>query len=164
VMMPNPTSAITTPDLIGRINEAVKLFRAKVAPQIILASESTNTLGVRKEEATAEISVARASIAAQGIPNSSVRTLIGGSDTYSLLVTAAKRIPPASRVAIVTNAIAILWTKNAASAAGLTGSILFPSSGSKRFFALEPDALWRQTTGVAVGRILGYQTTTWVTS
>ncbi len=164
VMMPRPTSAITTPDLAGRINEAVRLFRAKVAPQIILASESPSTLGVHKEEATAEIAVARASIAAQDVPNSAVETLIGGSDTYSLLVIVAKRVGSTSRVAIVTSAIADLWTKNAASSAGLVVARIYPSTGSKRFFALEADALWRQTTGVAVGRILGYQITTWVPS
>ena len=93
------------------------------------------------------------------MPGSRVEVLTSSNVTEELS-SVAKRVGHENRVLIVTDAIDALWTEGVASGAGLQPEISSPPA-TKRFLTSELAALWREATGVAVGRIIGFHRTGW---
>jgi hypothetical protein len=163
VMTPTPSAQVASPDLFARLQEARLLYEAKAAPRIFLASIAKASSGPLWQEAMQEDSVAKLWLVSQGIPTTAISGA-GGSTSYQALKMAEKGIGERSSVDIVTDAINILWTSHAAAAAALKVNAIFPAAESKRFVTGELEPLWRETTGVAAGRIIGFSRTSWTAS
>jgi uncharacterized SAM-binding protein YcdF (DUF218 family) len=145
------------PDLTARLRQTLRLFDASRGPKVVVVGEAASP-GVG-----AETTVARDWLVARGVPASSVATVTAPDASTGL--TKVKSIPgvgvgDGTSVIIVTDAIDALWTNGAASKAGLSAQVS-PALGSEKAVYEELGALWRQATGVAVGRLIGYGHATW---
>lgn len=165
VLIPDQTSTTPSADLLGRLTEARLLYQAGVAHQLVLLSTTTSApvqLGSAPLVLNGGLTGARAWLTTHGVPASAISTT-GGASTYASFVSLTQQLTN-PRVAIVTDAVSAYWVLHAASTAGLVVTHVYPASASKRPVFQEMGSLWRQTTGVAVGRLFGYSRTTWVNS
>lgn len=155
VVLPAPLlqGSAPSPDLVARLQEALALSQAGVAPKVIVAGAPA------KAGATSPASVAKAWLVARGVPASTVLTLSTRTSTATLSAVAAVVGTPATIVA-VTDAMDALFTRGAAASDQLT-AIVAPAVGSTSISATDFGPLWRQATGVAVGRVIGYSRATW---
>lgn len=142
-----------TPDLAARLKEALALSRAGVAPKVVVAGTPA-TAG-----APSPASVAKAWLVARGVRASSVLTLSTRTPTATFSAVAAVVGTPAKIVA-VTDAMDALFTRGAAASDQLK-AIVAPAVGSSSISPSDFGPLWRQATGVAVGRVIGYSRATW---
>ena len=141
------------PDFLGRLKEAAALYSARRAPTVVVASPAAT----RSEPSGA--SVARHWLVNNGVPSSAI-LFVRADNSLTALSRSAALLGSRKHVIIVTDAIDAHWTKSAASADGLKATIA-PGIGSKKFLFEELGALWRQSTAVAAGRIIGYGHTGW---
>lgn len=163
VMLPGPSDTTTSPDVIGRLNEAVSLYRSKLAQNIKLLTVATSTSGAQWNKTLQERAAAMQWLIAQGVPGANIR-YNNGTTSFTALVSTARSLRSSNRVVIVTDAINHLWISGAATSSGLNVAAVYPGVGSKKLFVFEPGSFVRQTTGVALGRVIGYGHTTWVNS
>lgn len=140
-------------DLVGRLQEALLLAQRGVAPRVLVGGAPAHA------GATSPSTVARSWLLARGLHGSSVLALSTRTATATLTAAAAIVGPPA-RVVAVTDAMDALFTRGAASADGLKAQVV-PASGSTSIAMSDLGPLWRQATGVAVGRVVGYPRATW---
>jgi hypothetical protein len=152
VVLPAPLNGrALSPDLIGRLQEALQLSRAGVARQVIVAGTPA---------APGDLSpalVAKRWLVARHV--SPVTTLATDTPTATFSAVAAL-VGPSAPVVAVTDAMDALFTRGAAAAAGLRAEVA-PAVGSTGISVSDLGPLWRQATGVAVGRVVGYQHAGW---
>lgn len=145
------TSGSSSVDFDARLEWATRLFAAGRAPKVVVAE--SGPVGAR-----GFASVARA-LRAGGVPNSALVEVTSPGLVRAFSAT-EKRLGYHARVIVVTDAIDALWTEGAASGTGLRVEISSPPGSQKIVFS-EIDQLWKQASGVAVGRVIGYPNTTW---
>lgn len=141
------------PDLTARLQQALLLYEAKRAPTIVV----TGPPAVAGNAAVT--SAASSWLTANGVPAASILT-VSATNAASGLSQATSILGKGAQVIVVTDAIDTLWTKGAAANVGLTAQVS-PAVGSERPFYDEPGLLWREATGVAVGRLVDYTRATW---
>ncbi len=141
------------PDYLARLEQALALYRAHEASEVVVTG-SPALAG-----SSGEVAVGESWLAGSGVARSNLSSVVA-DDAASALVQVAAVLPARSTVIVVTDAIDALWTTGAGSKAGLVVHVS-PAVGSEKAFYLELDQLWRQATGVAVGRLIGYVNTPW---
>ena len=142
------------PDFLARLKESVHLHSTFPNAPIIVAGPSVAN------------SSSIASLGAQwlernGLSGANVSTVVtsnGGEFNAVRLAMGSNR-----NAIIVTDAIDAMWAKNAASKAGIVPTVAVPTSSEKVVFA-EISPLWHEATGIAVGRLIGYDHATWAAS
>lgn len=162
-----------SPDLLGRLEEARSLYRAGVAPKLLVAATPQAATGssatgssATGSSATASATtgpspsaIARAWLVGQGVPAGSVVALHSATAAETLSASAALLGTPA-KVVVVTDAMDALFARGAAGADGLQ-AVVAPAVGSSSIAVSDLGPLWRQATGVAVGRVIGYSRVGW---
>lgn len=152
-----------SPDLLGRLEEARSLYRAGVAPKVLVAATSqastSQVSGGSSATGPSPSAIARAWLVAQGVPAGSVVALHSTTAAQTLSAAAVLLAPPA-KVVVVTDAMDALFTRGAAGADGLQ-AVVAPAVGSSAIALSDLGPLWRQATGVAVGRVIGYSRASW---
>lgn len=147
----SPTGA-QPPDL-SRLEQAHALYASGRAPEVLVAGAPARPGGADPTAAEQRW------LAANGVPVKYTEP-IRIADGAAALAAVDALLGPGAKVVVVTDAIDALWTKGAAARAGLAAQIS-PAVGSELSFYREFGALWRQATGVAVGRLIGYSHTPW---
>jgi len=154
-----PTSATATPharaivvlgvgsvsptDLAARLEQAGALYHAGVADKVLLAGPPGSSPR------------AAAGALLPGVP---ARPVFGAGDAGQLR--AAEAVLGKGSVVVVTDAVNAMWTERAAREVGFTATVS-PAVGTERFVFQEIGALWRETSAVAVGRVIGYGRASW---
>lgn len=141
------------PDYLARLEQALALYRAHAAPQVVVTG-SPALAG-----SPSEVAVGEDWLAGSGVARSNLSSVVA-DDAASALVQVSAALPARASVVVVTDAIDALWTTGAGSKAGLVVHVS-PAVGSEKAFYQQFDELWRQATGVAVGRLIGYVNTPW---
>ncbi len=140
-------------DLAGRLEQALLLYEGHRAPTILVTGMPASASSAPVPE------VARRWLVAQGVPSAAVIP-VSASTPASGLALATSELGTRRDVIVVTDAMDTLWAKDAATQAGLAPE-LSPVSGSARGLLGEFGPLWREATGVALGRIIGYGRVPW---
>ena len=140
-------------DLTGRLDTAVALYGAHLSNRVLVTGSGGNAASAGVVQASS------AWLAAHGVPSSAVGT-VDSEDAIGGLKGAVTSLGHGASVLVVTDAIDVLWTKGAATSAGLMPQVV-PASGSKVAIYTEIGPLARQTAGVAAGRIIGDLRATW---
>jgi vancomycin permeability regulator SanA len=141
-------------DLVARLQGAVDLFKAKVAPTIVVVGPASTT-------GASVPSSAEGWLTSAGVPASAIRAV--ASSNASEFSAVAATIGTSAPVIIVTDAVDALWSRSAAAAAGLQASVA-AAPGSKVAVVNEVGSLIREATGIAAGRIIGYHNASWAAS
>jgi hypothetical protein len=136
-------------DIHSRLVWAASLYAARRGPDVTVCGNSGSAL-VASEIRTLE----RAGVTGSRI------NLVSASSVTNELSGIARRLGRGKRVLIVTDAIDVLWTEGVASSDGLQPEVSSPPA-SKKFVTSELTALWREATGVAVGRVVGFARAGW---
>lgn len=154
VVLPAPLSG-TSPsaDLVDRLEEALSLSRAGVAPKVVVAGAPAHP------GAPSPSAVARSWLVAHGVAASAILPLAAPTATATLAALPAV-LGASAHIVAVTDGIDALFTRGAATGDGLK-AVVAPAVGSTSLSASNFGSLWRQATGVAVGRIIGYSHVTW---
>lgn len=140
-------------DLSARLEQALALYQARQAPTLFV-------VGAQAQGANgAEPQVMASWLETRGVPAQAVLQ-VTAPDAATGLSEVATQLGNGVKVVVVTDAIDALWTKGAASRDGLT-AVVSPAIGSEKAFYEELGQLWRQATGVAVGRVIGYANAPW---
>jgi uncharacterized SAM-binding protein YcdF (DUF218 family) len=140
-------------DFVSRLTTAAALYSVHLAPKVILT-------GVGGSTTSPDVIVAgRSWLANNGVPASAISS-VASADAVGGLKSAAASLGANARVLIITDAIDLLWTKGAATSAGLAPTVV-PAKGSKVALYSEIGRFAIQTTGVAAGRIIGDLRATW---
>lgn len=154
VVLPAPLEgSAPSADLLGRLQEALALARQKVATKVIVAGAPAHA------GAPSPSAVAKSWLVARGVAAGDVLALSSSTSTATLSAVAAV-VGPQARIVAVTDAMDALFTRGAASTEGLT-AVVVPAAGSTSIATSDLGPLWRQATGVAVGRVIGYSRATW---
>lgn len=154
VVLPAPLrNGVPSADLIGRLQEALRLYRAGVASKVMVAGVPA-TAG-----APSPAIVARSWLVARQVPSTAVLPLSTATASATLSAVAAV-VGTGAKVVAVTDAMDALFTRGAASADGLSATVA-PAVGSTGIALSDLGPLWRQATGVAVGRVIGYSHVSW---
>ncbi len=90
-------------------------------------------------------------------------TSVVASNVGTELSRVVKRIGRGSRVIIVTDAINALYMQDVAAAAGLHPQVVSPKASKKLLFS-QISALFREASGVAVGRVIGFTNASWAST
>ena len=167
VLVPEQSSAVATPDLVARLQETQLLIQRQVSNHVILVSTQRSGLTTPLQSSGSPssndaLNSARRWLIAHGISRADVVGTYRGA-TYSALLSAARSLPALSHVVIVTDAIDRLWVAHMTKAVGLSVESIDAAVGSQRLFTRDFRTLWVQDSGVAVGRIIGFSHTTWLT-
>jgi hypothetical protein len=148
-------------DLTARLQQALLLYQDKVVTHVLVAGSSSagSTGGTGAASPVSQPEAERTWLVAYGVPTANIREVVA-QNASTALFDIAGMLGSGSKVVVVTDAIDALWTKNAASKDGLAPEIS-PAVGSERVVTSEIGPLWREATGVAVGRLIGYGRATW---
>ena len=143
-------------DAAARLAEARALYRAGRAPRLVVAQIEPLTGGVVGDAANW--------LTAHGVPvDQAYRIFADDTATQLRLAAASLGAKPAPArpipVLIVTDAVDALWTERAAAQDGLAATIVAPSGAAVSVHEIGP--LWRETSAVAAGRIIGFSRVTW---
>ncbi|HLX78852.1 MAG TPA: hypothetical protein VKR27_08195, partial [Acidimicrobiales bacterium] len=153
VVVDSPTSSSSAmSDMAARLKWTSRLYGARRAKSVVV-------IATRSGSAGPWLNFAVQTLRKEGVPRSAILRLSSSSVTQAFS-DAAKRIRHNARVIVVTDAIDALWTEGASSAGGLRVEISSPP-GSHKSVLSETGQLWRQTFGVAMGRVIGFGRTTW---
>jgi len=142
------TGSSPGPDNLGRLTEVAALYAAHRAPTIVVAAPAAT----RTEPSG--VTVARRWLVARGVPSAAILA-VRATDSVIGLSRAAKLLGSRDQVIVVTDAIDALWTKDLAAGDHLKATIA-PAVGSKKLILEEIGALWRESSAVAAGRVIGY--------
>ena len=140
-------NGIPSPVLRARLDHALVLYRAGVAPLMIV------TGGRRAGDVTTEASASAQYLIKHGVPDRAIRREVNGRDTYESL-RASKRFLAAegiSRVLLVTDGYHAARVRATAREVGLAPSCSPVSANAPL------DRLLKETAAVAVGRIIGFR-------
>ncbi|HTW99593.1 MAG TPA: hypothetical protein VMD59_12490, partial [Acidimicrobiales bacterium] len=85
---------------------------------------------------------------------------VTGSNASSQLRAAGAALGSGTSVLVVTDAIDAMWIERAAPEDGLAATVV-PATGSEPLFFKELGAVWRETSAVAAGRIIGFGRASW---
>lgn len=140
-------------DLDARLNAAVTLYRAKAAPKIVVAGPTPNGTSIS--------AAAAAWLQGQSVPASAITQVSTSNATEFANV--AKAIGKGSSVVIVTDAVDARWSLDAAASVGLHPSASIVP-GTKKFFISDIGSVIEESTGVAAGKIIGYDHAVWAAS
>lgn len=134
------------PELVARLEEARALYEAGSAPRLIVAGTAA----------------ARSWLAAGGVPAAAV-SLVVGPGAPSALSQVAALLGPGSRVVVVTDALDALYVERLGSGVGLSTQVAAAVGSARSLPSLVTDVgpLWRETSAVAVGRVIGYGRVSW---
>jgi uncharacterized SAM-binding protein YcdF (DUF218 family) len=147
------TAGVPGPDLIARLEQAASLYRLGRAHRVVL-SGPVSAPGV-----ASETSVAGDWLGAHGVPAADRLTVPGANASAQLRAVGAV-LGPDTPVLVVTDAIDAMWTERAAPEDGLSVTVV-PALGSEPLFLKELGAVWRETSAVAAGRIIGFGRASW---
>jgi uncharacterized SAM-binding protein YcdF (DUF218 family) len=137
-------------DLLARLNAALTLFRSHNAPLLVVAGPAT---------ASGSVPQAGASwLEGQGVASSAITEVRTSNPTE--YVNVAKAIGAGSQVIVVTDAVDARWALDAAGAVGLHASASVVP-GSKKLFVDNLGSLIAQASGIAAGRVVGYDHALW---
>ncbi len=139
-----------------RLETGASLYGAHLASRVILTGDDPSG------SSTSVTSAGATWLEGHGIPSGAVTTLPASSAVGGLRGVDAT-LPTGSTVLVVTDAIDVLWTRGAAKSAGLSANVV-PAAQSKVAAYSEVGPLWRETSGVAVGRIIGDLRASWAGS
>lgn len=153
VVAPYGAGGAIDSEVSARLESAGGLFVAHLAPTVLVA-----LAGDPAEFDTAR-SAAAAVLSSSGV-NVAATHFSPVSAVSDALPMVAASVGAGTSVIIVTDAINALWTKGDAVGLGFAPQIV-PTSLSKVAVYSEIDALLRETTGVAAGRIIGDQRASW---
>ncbi|HUY29974.1 MAG TPA: ElyC/SanA/YdcF family protein [Acidimicrobiales bacterium] len=148
------------PVLLARLEQALTLYEAKLAPQVIVTGAPAQPATATTPAVASVTRIATSWLESNGVPTSSILGLPAAGAPAGVAA-AAGVAGSGTHVIVVTDAIDALWAKGAASRSGLVAQVS-PAVGSERSITSELGPLWRQATAVAVGRLIGYGRTTWV--
>jgi hypothetical protein len=156
VVTGTPSSGTAGPsaDLLGRLQHGLALYQSHAAPLLIVAGPSVAS-GPTVPDA------AKTWLVGQGVPASAVTSLVTANGSEFDAV--AKALGRGRAVIVVTDAVDALWAKDAASGAGLVVGVS-PVPGTKAAVFTQLAPLFRQATGVAAGRVIGYGHASWAAS
>lgn len=147
------TAGAPSPDLLGRLQEALACYQDHLAPRLVV------TGGAATATEPSASTVARNWLAQNGVPASALSEETA-SDATSAMGGLTALTGPSPNVILVTDAVATYWTRAVAKEKGITAQIA-PASGSTVAFYREFGSLWNQASAVAVGRIIGFGRATW---
>lgn len=147
---PLQTGALT-PDLTARLETAASLFSSHDAPRILVTGPSSS--------GTSATDLERSWLVQHGVAPSAITALPAANAAQSIAAS-VQSLGTGARVVIVTDAIDTLWTQSAASHAGLQPRIA-AAQGSERLFVFEILPMLREASAIAVGRVIGYEHTSW---
>lgn len=141
-----------SPVLRARLDHAADLYRRDVAPLVVV------TGGAREGDRHTEASASATYLHGQGVPGTAVeRETTGGSSYESLAATARfLRDRDVGRVVLVSDGFHALRIASIADEVGLD-AVVSPTPDSAIDGADHWAHLVRETTGVAVGRLVGYR-------
>jgi uncharacterized SAM-binding protein YcdF (DUF218 family) len=137
--------------LRARLDHAAELYKAKIAPVVVL------TGGKQPGDRFTEASAGAAYLRAHGVPNAALRLETQGTNTWESLAAAARflREEGINDVVLVSSPYHSLRIQNIASEVGLDG-VASPSSNPEGF-GTTANHVVRETFAVAVGRIIGHR-------
>jgi hypothetical protein len=149
---PSPGGVAGT-HFLGRLQTTAKLFSGRLAPRVVI----TGSGGTAASQEV--IKAGREWLIANGVSAGAISS-IDSANAIDGLKGATASLGANTRVLVVTDAINLLWTKGAATSAGLIPTVV-PAEGSKvpLYSQIVPFAI--QTSGVAAGRLVGDLRTTW---
>ena len=130
-------------DLVNRLEEGLNCFNDHLAPSLTVTATD-----------------AKAWLEQNGVPKSDDIQVVNGANTASQLQAAATTIGGGKKVIIVTDAMDAYWVRGTAVHYGLRPQIA-PALNSERPFYDQLGTVLSQASAVAVGRILGFQRTSW---
>jgi hypothetical protein len=150
-----PTDGKLSADAKARLAEAKALYGAKLAPRLVVAGN---------EQLNGVLGAAASWLTAHGVPVLPAYQVFADDSSTQLRLVATElhaEPPPATPVPVivVTDAIDALWTEHAAAEDGLAATVVAPSGAPLSQHEIGP--LWRETSAVAVGRIIGFGRVTW---
>jgi uncharacterized SAM-binding protein YcdF (DUF218 family) len=140
-------------DMLGRLRQGLLLYKSHRAPGIVV----TGSLGPAGEPSTT--SIESSWLRQNGVPKTSIEIVQASGVTQSLFQASAL-IGSGTRTIIVTDAVDALYDKAAATSLGLNTQIS-PAVGSKKAFFTELEALFREASALAAGRVVGYARISW---
>ena len=149
------TSSSAVRDMASRLKWTSRLYSARRAKSVVIIS-------TRSSSPVPALNSAVHTLQSEGVPSSAVVRLSSSSLMQGFSDTASRLGHGASAI-VVTDAIDALWTEGVSTADGLKVQISSPPSSQKIVFS-ELDQLWRQASGVAVGRVIGFGRTPWAAS
>ncbi|MDA8291794.1 MAG: YdcF family protein [Actinomycetota bacterium] len=152
--------SVPAADLSARLQQALALYDARLAPQILVTGAPAQPASGTSPAEPPVTAVASTWLREHGVPASSIEP-VPAAGAPAGIAAAAAALGSGTHVIVVTDAIAALWVKGAASRSGLVAQVS-PAVGSEKAVTSEIGPLWRQATAVAVGRLIGYGRTTWV--
>ena len=139
-----------SPVLAARLDHALELWRARVAPVVVVTGGKLPADRVTEATASADYLIAR------GVPDAAILREVQGASTYESIAAAARFLVPAGRkrVVLVSDPYHMLRSKGIAAEVGLRGY------GSPTRTSPQPGVRskeFKEALGVAVGRIIGYR-------
>jgi hypothetical protein len=154
VVLGEPVAKADRADLTSRLRQAALLCRSSRAPKVLLTwyPPSAGEVGSRSYDTSW--------LEAHGVVSSELVAREAPNAVVALSKAAKLFDGRGSSVIVVTDAIDALWTQGAGSADGLMLQVSPPPS-SKKFVFDELGPLLRESTGVAVGRVLGFGRAAW---
>lgn len=164
VMVTANSNTTLNADTTNRLEEALLLHNGQDSRRIVIVQTGTrlagNTDPTASPSADRSLESSAKFLMSQGVPRRYITKIASGSVDAGL-VDVSGLLSSNYRVIIVTDGINALWIAHAAAAARLKASVVRPAASNK-LFVFELGSLWRQATGIAAARIIGYSHTTWV--
>jgi uncharacterized SAM-binding protein YcdF (DUF218 family) len=144
-------NGVPSPDLRARLSTALQAWRQGLAPLVVLTGSK------EPGDAYTESQAGAMWLQAQGVPSSDI-VEVGGRDSYANLSQAASILVPEHRteVLVVTDGFHEDRSMAIATGVGLTPSPVPATASPITGWASVP-YFAKETVGVAVGRIIGYQ-------
>lgn len=152
VVTGTPGMAHMSADFRAKIRVAWSLYSKDLAPVLVVAVPS----GASRSGA---LSAQRMKELAPAVKPGDVTGVIAKS-AGTEFSRVAKRIGRGRRVIIVTDAINALYMEGVAAGQGLHPEVVAPAASKKLVFS-QISALFREASGVAVGRVIGFGHATW---
>jgi uncharacterized SAM-binding protein YcdF (DUF218 family) len=149
-------NGVPSPDLAARLNEAVKLFNNKDAPQIML------TGGKEKGDLHTEAGSGYAYLTAHGVPGSDILQA-GGNTTYQNIAQAAPQLLArhATTVLVTTDPFHEDRSMAISSSFGLVPSPTPTKTSPIKGWSTVPYFL-KEAVGVGLGRVIGFNHLDWL--
>jgi uncharacterized SAM-binding protein YcdF (DUF218 family) len=146
-----------SPALKGRLDRALELWNAGLAPLIVL------TGGKQPSDVTTEAAVSAEYLRANGVPDEAMLLEVQGTSTWESLAAAHRFLVPrgATRIVVVSDAYHLLRVKLIGGEVGFDKVWTVASRhGTERF---KPKNMVKEVVGVSIGRIIGFRRLTrWV--
>lgn len=147
--MPNMSA-----DYRAKLRVASSLYRRGLAPVLIIAVPSgVSRKGALSAQRTKEL---------ESVLKPAEATAVLATDAGTEFSRVEKRVGRGHRVIVVTDAINALYMESVATGDGLVPEVVAPP-GSKKFVFSQISPLFREASGVAVGRVIGFAHATWAT-